>query len=776
MAFPRTGVAIALLGGLSTVSVAYAFQDLVVGERPAEEQVLFSADRVIRTNADSPVIAEGNVRAFFGPQTLLADRLTYDPATDIVTASGNVSVVDPDGQTFFADDVELTGDLKDGVARNFAALLGEQSRLVGSSVVRRSTGVNDLNNAGYTACAVCTDEGDKKTPTWQVKALRVTQDTNDEVIRFRNATIEVFGVPVAYTPYFEFPDPSVKRKSGFLSPSIGTSTRSGFEMELPYYWAISDHQDATFSPRYFSELGTLWKGEYRIARHDGGAVFQAGFIDPKNVLKSPSGVILPVADLGEARAEQFRMAGGDDVGLRWHLFGAGFKEFENDWRAEFDIDVVADKTYLRTYDLEPEDDLKEAVDVLQPDRLENELNFIQQKDDSHTEISAFLFQSLRTNEDNDYMADALPRIRHERYYDMPGIGGEATVGGELLVLHRPAGLDTMRTVADATYEKHHTTRGGHRLRGFAQLRADAYRYTDADRGIQSCNVENGSLATNDGFDACRQALPRDASEEDYTFARFLPTAGVEWSYPLAKFAEDATFIIEPRIQAVISPDKDFTDDVFNQDSQFFQFDTVTLFDWNKSTGYDQWEDGQRLNIGLSASAFYDSGLQVSAQVGQQFRMEDTTAFDADTGLGDTTSDIVGKIDVSYGRRFRLDNSFRIDDEDGTLRRMESNFSSRLGRLQTGVNYLRAETLELTEQGRRDEFLTASASYRIADRWLVGGQWRENLESGETTSQSILLSYRDDCTIFSLSYRFDNRRGDDFDINKSLTFNVDLIGF
>lgn len=716
---------------------------------PGDETIVFSADRVLREREDSALLAEGNVKAFFGGRSLAADKVSYDPGTDIVVAEGNVTIIEPDGATYFADTMELTGDLKEGVAVNFGALIGRQGRLAGATVVRRASGQNDLNNAAFTACSVCRADGSDKRPTWQVNARKVTQDADDKTIKFRDATIEAFGVPVMYTPYFQLPDPSVKRKSGLLPPSIGNSTRAGFEIEVPYYHVISDHQDFTFSPRYFEELGTLVKGEYRVRTHDGGAVVQAGFIRPKD-----SDILAP----------------DDPEDLRWHLFAEAFKDLGENWRAALDIDVVSDRRYLRTYDIEPEDDLRQAIDALQPDRLENELSFTRRTGRSFTDVSAILFQSLREADNNDFIADALPWIRHEVRLPGAPLGGKVTLGGDFLLLHRPRGLDSIRLSGHSSWSRDAVTEGGHRLRGFAQVRADTYRYTDGDLGTEECRSDDPA-----SYALCRDNLPRNGLEAEYTTSRLLPTVGGEWSFPLAKLTEKATFIIEPRVQAVISPDVDFSDDVFNEDSTFFQFDTVTLFDWNKATALDQWEDGQRLNVGIAASAFYQNGLAVTGVVGQQFRAGETSAFDRDTGLGTTTSDLVGEFNVALGQRFSAENQFRLDNSDGTLRRMESTLRSNVGRLRANVSYLRVETPELTVSGNRDEFLTLSSTYDLADRWLVGGQWRENLETGETTNRSLLLRYSDECTAFTISYRFDDTNGNGIEGNESLTFNVDLLG-
>ena len=75
----------------------------------------------------------------------------------------------------------------------------------------------------YTACEPCKDDP-KKPPLWQVKAARIIHDQGEKMIYFEDARLEFFGLPIAWLPYFSAPDPTVKRKTGVLMPSITSST------------------------------------------------------------------------------------------------------------------------------------------------------------------------------------------------------------------------------------------------------------------------------------------------------------------------------------------------------------------------------------------------------------------------------------------------------------------------------------------------------------------------------------------------------------------------
>ncbi|MGV6801764.1 MAG: LPS-assembly protein LptD [bacterium] len=772
---------IAALCGTSWVTSIAAAERAPEVIKEDDDTVLFEADIVIRSAADAPIIAQGKVNAYFGKRYLVSDKVVYDPQTKIVTAIGNVAITDEDGQTYFADEVELTDDLADGVATNFSALLANDAKLAGRTVVKRGDSSNELTNAVYSACAVCNDDNSKKTPTWQVKAAKVTQDNEEKIIRFNNAVFEAFGVPILYTPYLQIPDPSVKRQSGLLAPTIGTSDRLGAYIDLPYYIAISDTQDATFSPKFMSDQGTLLKGEYRFNTRNGSFIFQPGIISAAddNLVIARTGApdtILPLPD------------------IRFHFFSKGEQKLNDLWTARFDVDYVSDKEYLRNYDVKPEGDLQEPAGLYRPDRLKSSIGLARRTQNSLLTIDGLGFQSLRRADDNDYSAQALPRIKYQAEFDMPGIGGKLGIDSSLLYLTRLDGANSLRAIASANWQKLMTTKSGHRLRFFGELRGDSYHYDNLSNGTEFCFLpDNATVTQTTAFNNCQALLPGGGQVDRLDTTRFLPTLGAEWSFPVAKQTKDATIILEPKVQYVVSPDKDFSGDILNEDSQFLELDSSSLFDWNKSPGYDLWEDGERLNVGLSGAAFFNNGFALEAGIGQQFRQEKTNAFSGfglNPGLGDLSSDIIGTLDIRWGRNLSFENELRIDKDDGTVRRAESSFKGRYGRFTSNLDYIKVQTGDLANGGEIDEYRFTSLTYDINENWRIGGRIREDLvgpvigtdvngqdiRNPGITQEMLQIGYTDECTHIFLAFRNDKTAVEGFDSDKSLSINVELTGF
>src|SRR5690606_22909364 len=100
-------------------------------------------------------------------------------------------------------------------------------------------------------------------PLWQIKADRVVWDQGTQTVSYRNARLEFLGVPVAYTPFFSHPDPTVKRKSGLLTPTFGSNSTLGLTAELPYFIALAPNRDVTITPLIASQVAPVLGLELR---------------------------------------------------------------------------------------------------------------------------------------------------------------------------------------------------------------------------------------------------------------------------------------------------------------------------------------------------------------------------------------------------------------------------------------------------------------------------------------------------------------------------------
>src|SRR5262249_713911 len=264
-------------------------------------QMLVQAVEVDYDYNNKRVSAVGNVQLFFNGTSVEADKVIYDQTTKRLRAEGNIRMTDADGKITYANIRERSEDSRDALVDSLRADPADATRMAATRSARSGGNYTVFENGVYPACAPCKDDP-RKPPLWQVKGARIIHDQNEKMLYFETAQFEFFGVPIAYMPYFSTPDPTVKRKSGFLMPGYfpGTTT-TGFGIETPYYWAIAPEYDATFTPRFLTRQGVLLQGEFRQRLINGAYQIRAYGIDQLD----------PGAFAGQPGDRQFR--GGVDT-------------------------------------------------------------------------------------------------------------------------------------------------------------------------------------------------------------------------------------------------------------------------------------------------------------------------------------------------------------------------------------------------------------------------------------------------------------------------------
>lgn len=327
------------------------------------------------------ITATGNVQISYGDRLLIADKVIYNQKTDIVQAIGNASLTDSTGEVLLGERFDITGDLKDGVIYNIGLVLSDRSRVAGSGA-RRSNGVKtEVRNAVYSPCNLCEDDP-SAAPMWQLKAVRVIHNSEEKRVEYRDAWLEVFGVPVAYTPYLSQPDPTVKRRSGLLAPSYSNSSELGFRIQTPYFWAIDEYQDATFTPLVTTDGGS-------------GAILEYN----KNFTK------------GQIRANGSFVFDDPDRGKRGYINLETEYHLNKTWRAGLDIETASDDTYSRRYGFDTESVLVSRA------YLEGF------KGKNYQTVNAYAFDDLRSDSESRDSPIVLP------IYDFNYVGNRDRAGG-----------------------------------------------------------------------------------------------------------------------------------------------------------------------------------------------------------------------------------------------------------------------------------------------------------------------------------------------------------
>lgn len=700
------------LAGMAPVTAALA-QDEPEAERPAalpDGWLTIDADRGSYAEDGQLYIAEGNVHIEYRGRTLDADRVEYSEKTGQVKATGNVVLRDPSGAAFTTQEVELTDDLGEGVIKGLQAVLADGSQLAAESATRAGGNRTTLSYAVYSPCQVCSDEK----PLWQIKARKVVHDQEDRTLRYRDAVMEIKGVPVFYLPYLEHPDPTVDRRTGLLTPGFSTDSELGFGVEIPFYWAPSDSVDFTITPKWTSNEGIILQGEYRQNVGFGTQQFAGSITRPQR------------RDDNNLRT--------DDTITRGHIFGNGRYDLGNTWRGGFDIAYATDDTYLRRYNISRADSLTNNFFI---DHIsEREL----------LSIDAYTFQGLRREDVQKQIPIILPMVDYQ-YRSLPGWRNSYwSTGANFLALNRVDGIDMYRLSGTGRWDLPYTNGLGQQFRFTAEVRADMYVINDPERHTD---------ADVDG--------------------RAAPSLAVDWSWPFARVTSGGLqHIIEPIASIVVAPDESNPDRIPNEDSIDVQFSDLNLFRHNRSPGFDIWESGTRANYGVRYSLFADSGVHASMLVGQSWRLSGQSPFPASSGLDDDRSDIITGMMVSVPGIVELHHSMRLDEKDLSIEKNQvqlyagpENWNIRLGYLD-----VTAQGFDTSLPHREEINLGAYA--RISEEWSASGSIIQSFDRDvDTIEWEVGVTYQSRCIRLETTLRRNYAEDRDIRPSTSVFFKIAL---
>ena len=722
----------------------------------ADKQMLVRADEVDYDYTNNRVSAVGNVQIYYSGSTLETDRVIYDQKTKRLHAEGNVRLTDADGKVTYGQIIDLSDNFRDGFVDSLRLDLPEQTRVASSRAERSSGNFTVFENGIYTACEPCKDNP-LKPPEWQVKAARIIHDQTEKMLYFEDARIEFYGVPLAYMPYFSAPDPTVKRKSGFLMPMVSTSSLYGVGMSVPYYWALAPSYDVTLSPMITTRQGPLLQGEWRQRLVNGSYNIRA-------------------AGVFQLDRQQFVNAGDipGDRAFRGSIESSGQFNLSDKWIWGWDTTVLSDKTFLSDYRLSqfsPSYDTLSMV-LRSPDYALSQLYLTGRGDRSYFDARAMYFYGFSASDAQKQIPVVLPVIDHDYTVDEPILGGELSFHNNLTSITRQSanfdpvsaqaistGLCTLNTADPRAVNRTNCV-----LRGvpgtYTRLSTEVdWRRTFIDPYGQmftpffSLRGDVASVQVTGQPGVSNYINPGNTE-----IARAMPTAGLEYKYPFINVQSWGTQTIEPIAQVILRPSEAQANSLPNEDAQSLIFDDTNLFKVNKFSGWDRVEGGSRVNAGVQYTAQFNRGGNVNLLFGESYQMFGLNSFTSggltntgiNSGLDTTRSDYVARASYQPNATYMFTSRFRFDQSSYAVQRMELETSANFGRWNTSVmygDYAAQPALGLDQR----QGILANGRYKINENWVFLGGALYDVRAEKISQTQVGLGYIDDCLILALNY-------------------------
>ena len=698
---------------LATPGLAQA-QSLLGGGNVApldrNKPVTFIADQVEYDKESGIVTASGHVEAWQGDHVLRADKVVYDRNTDVAAATGNVVLFEPN-QTLFSDYAELTEGMRDGVLRGMRTRLAENGRLVANGARRTGGAINELSRVVYTTCNLCSEDPTKP-PLWQIRALSGVQDTENKRIEYYDAVMEMYGVPIGYFPYFWHPDPSVKRASGLLLPSIGSSKHLGAFFAQPYYWVLDDQSDLTLTPLFTTASGTQLSGDYRYRFNDGIlSVFASG------------------ADVnGQAQGS---------------IYAKGRFSYDDTWRYGFDLNRASSSTYVRNFSLGSY--LAGNANILTSQAYIEGFG-----QGAYTRLDAKAYQGLTNTIIDSALPVVMPRYTYNYFGQPDDLGGRFSMNAGAFNIMRTVGTNTQRANLTLDWERPATGPLGDLWK--VTLHGDAAAYNATRLNEQ----------------------PNYSTMSSNSTGRALPQAAVDFRWPFIRDSGNwGSQVIEPRFQMVVAPRAGTSqfNSLPNEDSLDLEFTDQNLFGFNRFPGIDRLEGGTRLNAALQGT-WYLGGTTFDAFVGQSYQTETDIGMPLSSGLRDTVSDVVARASFAPTTWLNLTYRTRLDKNSGATRFSDAlaTVGGSLFQVTGGYIYTTYDPYNFYNSAPpppassgftspRNEVTLGMSSH--FDAYRVGAYMRRNLTANQFVTVGANVAYEDECYILQgiLYKRYTSYNGD-----------------
>ena len=722
---------------------------------PSNAPMLVQATEIRYDYTNNSVAAVGNVQIYYGGATVEADQVVYDQGTKRLRAEGNVRLTEPDGKITYGQVIDLTDDYRDGFVDSLRLETPEDTRFAAARADRTQGNYTVLQNGVYTACEPCKDDP-RKPPFWQVKAARIIHDEGEKMLYFEDATIEFFGVPLAYIPFLSAPDPTVKRKSGFLFPGLSNTTQYGFGIEPKYFWALAPNYDLTLSTVLTTRQGALFKGEWRHRLLEGSYSIRAAGIfqqDP-GYFATRDGPTSPTANT-----------------FRGVVQTTGQFALNDQWVWGWNGFLATDSQFVYDYQLTRFAGILDPFQSAFAAEASSDLYLSGAGERSYFDVRAIYYQGFSSFDVQRQMPIIHPVLDYSNVLPQQLLGGELSYKVNLTSLTRqeaefnavtqaaqgngacsaptadtaiPANCllrgipgEYSRFSAQADWRRTLVTDNGQMITPFVRMRGDAASViVDNTPGVSNY-IATGS----DGL------------------VRGMPAAGVEYRYPFISVSSWGTQTIEPIAQVILRPNETSIGKFFNEDAQSLVFDTSNLFEIDKYSGWDRVEGGSRAKVGIQYTAQVNRAGSFNVMFGQSYQLfglnsfanPDTTNTGLDSGLDKTVSDYVGSVTYQPNSIYSFAVRGRFDQSTFTPQRLEFDTRANWERWTLQLLYGDYAAQPLIGLLNRREALLTGASFKVTANWILLGSARYDIENERFDQARLGVGYVDDCFMLSANW-------------------------
>ncbi len=676
------------------------------------KNIYYSTDKKTLNSNESSIFkdTDGNV--------IETSMFQYDIEKNLFSSVGKIKILDIKRNKYFFKEIHVDTKKKEMIGSDVSVILDEENfglskendpRFVANDILITKNKVN-LSKGVFTVCKLRKD----KCPPWALKSKKIIHDKLKKTIYYKNATLKVYDIPIFYFPRFFHPDPTVKRQSGFLAPFFTNSTNIGTGSAVPYYWALSENKDITFTPKFYTKDNPLFLNEYRQAFSNGFLTIDTSYTEG-------------YSDTSATKTD----------GSRNHIFAnlnLNFLEKENfTSNLLLKIQQTSNDSYFRVHDINT------ALVNAENTDLENELKYSFSKPDMYIDVTASAFENLRLKENSDRYEYVLPNIMYGKTFFTEKLGN-------------------VDLISNAFYRNYETNKHKTFLTNDLIWRPSMY------------ITKNGFVNTIQGMLKNTNYETKNTGEykDDNTVNEIQGVLSHKISLPMKKDSVKNTKLFSPNFMIRYAPGH-----MRKLNSKDTTLNYSNLYALNKTS---EIEKGLSAILGIDYKINEKEGNsereKLSLSLGQVFNSEENLDMPSKSSLDQKTSDVVGLINYNFSEIGKIDYTFSLDHNLNDFNYNNVSTELNFGKLQFNLDYL-----EQQNHIGDEHYASSGLTLNFNDYNKLSFSTKKNFKTESTELYDLSYQYGIDCLTAGLVYRREFYQDvDDIEPNDTLMFTITFVPF
>ena len=532
------------------------------------------------------------------------EKFEYSTSNNFFKSTGNIKLVDSNSNSYSFSQIYIDEKKREIIGTDSKAYLNQASFKINNQnkprIFSNTLKITDQKSQfGKSIFTLCDYREKDKCPPWSIQAKQMTHDKKNKTIYYDKAVLKVYDLPIFYFPKLSHPDPTVDRRSGFLTPSFSDSKNLGSGLKVPYYMALNKDKDFTLTSKFFTSENPLLIGEYRQAFLKSDLILDFGYTE------------------GYKKTSSKKKAGNKN-----HFFSKFVTNFtgknNSDNNLEISLQEISNDKYLKLYKINT-NLVNSNIDI-----LENTFNFTHENDNFFLGVQASSYETLKDTY-NDKYEYVLPDIILAKNLFSSNKFGNADLTSNLKVHNFDTNKFTKFFVNDIDWR-------------YKDINFDSSLKGRFLAKIKNVNYEVKNVPE----------FKKDSTSEIFGALGYLS------EIDLHKKTESSKHLLTPKMLFRYAPGH-----MRKETSASGRLNHLNIFSLDRLNAYNNFENGLSTTLGFDYQV-KNPLKELNLSIGQVINEKENKDMPASSSLDQRFSDAVGKSNLKLNDNIKLNYNFSLD--------------------------------------------------------------------------------------------------------------------